>query len=119
MNFPDISRYQLLDTIYQLGEDSPATVVSRAPDAQIYCSGSFMQAVLCGNGWGGFAAEYVCAKESTLALKPTNLTFTQAAAVPQRALNPGGIYVTVAGSVARLLQLLIAARGIKKEPLAS
>lgn len=32
--------------------------------------------------WGGFA-EYSCAHEAALELKPANLTFTQAAAVPQ------------------------------------
>ena len=32
--------------------------------------------------WGGFA-EYVCARETALTLKPTGMTFEQAAAVPQ------------------------------------
>lgn len=36
-------------------------------------------------GWGGFA-EYVCASENALALKPASLTFEQAAAVPQAAV---------------------------------
>lgn len=36
-------------------------------------------------GWGGFA-EYVCACESALTLKPACLTFEQAAAVPQAAM---------------------------------
>ena len=36
-------------------------------------------------GWGGFA-EYVCAPETALAIKPDNLTFEQAAAVPQAGL---------------------------------
>jgi len=40
---------------------------------------------LSGCGWGGFA-EYVCARENALALKPVCLTFEQAAAVPQAAL---------------------------------
>ena len=35
--------------------------------------------------WGGFA-EYVCAPESTLILKPSGITFEQAASVPQAAL---------------------------------
>jgi NADPH:quinone reductase-like Zn-dependent oxidoreductase len=34
------------------------------------------------DSWGGFA-EYACAHESSLELKPTNLTFEEAAAVPQ------------------------------------
>jgi NADPH:quinone reductase-like Zn-dependent oxidoreductase len=36
---------------------------------------------LSGCGWGAFA-EYVCANEDALLLKPTNITFEQAAAVP-------------------------------------
>ena len=36
-------------------------------------------------GWGAFA-EYVCAGENTLVLKPVNLAFEQAAAVPQAAV---------------------------------
>jgi NADPH:quinone reductase-like Zn-dependent oxidoreductase len=35
--------------------------------------------------WGGFA-EYVCARENALALKPTSMNFKQAAAIPQAAL---------------------------------
>jgi NADPH:quinone reductase-like Zn-dependent oxidoreductase len=34
--------------------------------------------------WGGFA-EYVCAREKALALKPADMTFEQAAAIPQAA----------------------------------
>ncbi len=37
-------------------------------------------------GWGAFA-EYVCADENALALKPANLTFEQAAAVPLAAVT--------------------------------
>ena len=36
---------------------------------------------IAGCGWGGFA-EYVCVSEDLLALKPANMTFEQAAAVP-------------------------------------
>jgi NADPH:quinone reductase-like Zn-dependent oxidoreductase len=36
---------------------------------------------LSGCGWGAFA-EYVCANENALLLKPTNISFEQAAAVP-------------------------------------
>jgi NADPH:quinone reductase-like Zn-dependent oxidoreductase len=34
------------------------------------------------SGWGGFA-EYVCAPERALVLKPARMTFAQAAALPQ------------------------------------
>jgi len=37
------------------------------------------------SGWGGFA-EYVCAPEDVVILKPTSMTFEQAAAVPQAGL---------------------------------
>jgi len=36
-------------------------------------------------GWGGFA-EYVCARDNALALKPDSMTFEQAAAIPQAGL---------------------------------
>ena len=47
-------------------------------------------------GWGGFA-EYVCARESALVLKPARMTFEQAAALPQagqlavQGLRAGGL----------------------------
>ena len=37
-------------------------------------------------GWGGFA-EYACAREDAFALKPTNLSFEEAAAVPMAAVT--------------------------------
>ena len=37
--------------------------------------------------WLGGFAEYVCARENALALKPANLTFEQAAAVPMAAVT--------------------------------
>ncbi len=40
---------------------------------------------ISGCGFGGFA-EYVCARENALTLKPAGMTFEQAAAVPQAAL---------------------------------
>jgi NADPH:quinone reductase-like Zn-dependent oxidoreductase len=40
---------------------------------------------ISGCGWGGFA-EYACAREQALALKPANLTFEEAAAIPQAAV---------------------------------
>jgi NADPH:quinone reductase-like Zn-dependent oxidoreductase len=40
---------------------------------------------LTGYGWGGFA-EYVCANENALTVKPVSMTFEQAAAIPQAAL---------------------------------
>jgi NADPH:quinone reductase-like Zn-dependent oxidoreductase len=40
---------------------------------------------ISGSGLGGFA-EYVCARENVLALKPSSMTFEEAAAVPQAAV---------------------------------
>ncbi len=40
---------------------------------------------LSGGSWGGFA-EYACARESELTLKPSNMSFQEAAATPQAAL---------------------------------
>ncbi len=41
---------------------------------------------LSGSGWGGFA-EYVCVSADALVLKPANMTFEQAAAVPLAAVT--------------------------------
>jgi NADPH:quinone reductase-like Zn-dependent oxidoreductase len=41
---------------------------------------------ISGSGWGGFA-EYACAPETALVLKPAHLTFEQAAAVPMAAVT--------------------------------
>jgi len=38
-------------------------------------------------GWGGGFAEYVCVTEKNLGLKPTNITFEEAAAVPVAAVT--------------------------------
>jgi NADPH:quinone reductase-like Zn-dependent oxidoreductase len=40
---------------------------------------------LCGGFWGGFA-EYVCARENEVTLKPTGMTFEEEAATPQAGL---------------------------------
>jgi NADPH:quinone reductase-like Zn-dependent oxidoreductase len=40
---------------------------------------------LCQGSWGGFA-EYVCARENELTLKPASMTFEEAAATPQAGL---------------------------------
>ena len=40
---------------------------------------------ISGCSWGGFA-EYVCARENALAMKPASMTFEQAASIPQAAV---------------------------------
>lgn len=68
-----------------LGSDIAGTVVEAAtgvhrlrPGDEVYGDLSRMGP----HGWGGFA-EYVCARERSLALKPARMTFEQAAALPQ------------------------------------
>lgn len=64
-----------------LGSDIAGTVAAVGKNVRSFQPGDEVFGDLSGQ-WGGFA-EYVCAKENTLALKPTNMTFVQAAAIPQ------------------------------------
>ena len=59
-------------------EDVGRKVVRFKPGDQVFGD-------LSGSGWGGFA-EYVCAKEESLALKSSSMSFEQAAASPQAAV---------------------------------
>ncbi len=66
---------------YILGSDIAGRVESAGKNNVEFKSGDEVFGELPGY-YGGFA-EYVCASGSTLALKPANLTFEQAAAIPQ------------------------------------
>jgi NADPH:quinone reductase-like Zn-dependent oxidoreductase len=68
-----------------LGCDIAGRVEAVGNNANQFKPGDEVFGDLSGSGWGGFA-EYVCARENALALKPACLTFEQAAAVPQAAL---------------------------------
>ncbi len=68
-----------------LGADIAGRVESVGSDARQFQPGDEVFGDISRCGWGGFA-EYVCARERALALKPTGLTFEQAAAVPQAAV---------------------------------
>ncbi len=68
-----------------LGCDIAGRVESVGRKVEQYRTGDEVFGDLSSSGWGGFA-EYVCARENALALKPACLTFEQAAAVPQAAL---------------------------------
>jgi NADPH:quinone reductase-like Zn-dependent oxidoreductase len=68
-----------------LGADIAGRVEAIGPNVQRLRPGDEVFGDISGCGWGGFA-EYVCAREHVLALKPSNLTFEQAAAVPQAAV---------------------------------
>lgn len=64
-----------------LGSDVAGTIESVGKDVRVFKPGDEVYGDLSGR-WGGFA-EYVCAPENALALKPTAMTFEQAAAIPQ------------------------------------
>ncbi len=68
-----------------LGADIAGQVESLGTDAAQFQPGDEVYGDISGCGWGGFA-EYVCVSQHALALKPTNLTFEEAAAIPQAAL---------------------------------
>lgn len=68
-------------TKHILGADIAGIVTAVGKDVSRFQPGDEVFGDLWDN-WGGFA-EYACAPETALALKPQNLTFEQAAAVPQ------------------------------------
>ena len=68
-----------------LGCDIAGRVEAVGKNVKQFQPGDEVFGDLSGCGWGGFA-EYVCARDNALALKPTSMTFEQAAAVPQAAL---------------------------------
>ena len=68
-----------------LGADMAGRVEAVGKNIQQFKPGDEVYGDMSGCGWGGFA-EYVCAPEHALVLKPASLTFEQAAAVPQAAL---------------------------------
>lgn len=64
-----------------LGSDIAGVVESSGIKAGKFKTGDEVYGDLSGR-WGGFA-EYVCAPEKSLALKPKSMSFTEAAALPQ------------------------------------
>jgi NADPH:quinone reductase-like Zn-dependent oxidoreductase len=64
-----------------LGADIAGRVEAVGNDVTQFQPGDEVFGDVSGSGLGGFA-EYVCAREETLALKPSNLSFEEAAAVP-------------------------------------
>lgn len=65
-----------------LGADVAGVVESIGKDITQFKTGDEVFGDLSSANWGGFA-EYVCAPEKLLAIKPGNLSFEEAAAVPQ------------------------------------
>ncbi len=68
-----------------LGCDIAGCVEKAGKNIQRLKPGDEVYGDLSWGSWGGFA-EYVCARESELALKPSNMSFEEAAATPQAAL---------------------------------
>lgn len=69
-----------------LGADIAGVVESIGTGVTQFKPGDAVYGDLSGCGWGGFA-EYVAVPENVLALKPTNISFTEAASVPMAALT--------------------------------
>ena len=69
-----------------LGADIAGRIEAVGKDVAQFKPGDEVYGDVFGSGFGGFA-EYKCARESELVLKPTNLTFEAAAAVPLAALT--------------------------------
>ena len=65
-----------------LGADVAGPVEAVGRNVQQFQPGDAVFGDLCEGGWGGLA-EYVCARETALTLKPAGMTFEQAAAIPQ------------------------------------
>jgi NADPH:quinone reductase-like Zn-dependent oxidoreductase len=68
-----------------LGADMAGRVEAVGKNVKQFHPGDEVFGDLCESGWGGFA-EYVCAHENALVLKPASIAFNEAAAVPQAAL---------------------------------
>ena len=66
------------------GSDIAGRIEAVGKNAKKFQPGDEVYGDLSGR-WGGFA-EYVCAREKTLALKPASMSFEEAAAIPQAAM---------------------------------
>lgn len=71
--------------IKTLGCDIAGRVEAVGRNVKKFKPGDDVFGDLSGCGWGGFA-EYTCAPEKALSLKPASITFEQAAAAPQAGL---------------------------------
>ena len=67
-----------------LGSDVAGRIESTGKNVSSFKKGDEVYGDLSGT-WGGFA-EYVCANEKALALKPANMSFVDAASIPQAAM---------------------------------
>jgi len=72
--------------VHILGADVAGRVESVGKHVTRFQPGDEVFGDLFADNWGGFA-EFACARESSVLLKPANLTFEQAAAVPLAAVT--------------------------------
>lgn len=68
-----------------LGCDIAGRVEVAGKNVKLFQTGDEVFGDISGCGWGGFA-EYVCAFENVLALKPASMTYEESATVPQAAV---------------------------------
>lgn len=68
-----------------IGADFSGTVEAAGKNVTKFKPGDEVFGDLSENNWGGFA-EYVCTKENSLEIKPADISFEEAAAVPQAAV---------------------------------
>lgn len=81
-----VSLGKLSDPRYKiLGVDIAGIVKSTGKNVSQFKPGDAVFGDICNSGWGGYA-EYVCASENSLTLKPEKWTFEEAAATPQAGL---------------------------------
>jgi NADPH:quinone reductase-like Zn-dependent oxidoreductase len=69
-----------------LGSDIAGRVEAVGRNIKEFKPGDDVFGDISADGWGGFA-EYACARENAFALKPSNLSFDEAAAVPMAAVT--------------------------------
>ena len=69
-----------------LGSDIAGRVEAVGKNVKQFKPGDEVFGDISADGWGGFA-EYACASENAFALKPSNLSFEEAAAVPMAAVT--------------------------------
>jgi NADPH:quinone reductase-like Zn-dependent oxidoreductase len=77
-----------------LGADIAGRVEAVGSNVTKFKPGDEVFGDLSGCGWGGFA-EYVCAREQAVVLKPANVTFEQAAAAGMAAVTALGGFRTI------------------------
>lgn len=69
-----------------LGSDIAGRVEAVGRNVKQFKPGDDVFGDISADGWGGFA-EYACARENALVLKPANLSFEEAAAIPMAAVT--------------------------------